>query len=74
MSDKLFNRLAVIWCFTLTISIFCSVIFFPQESLKMTRDDLENLKKNFIELDKETSRIEDQVSTLKIKLDSLVKY
>ena len=38
MNDKFFNALVVVWCTTLTISIFCTVIFFPYSYLNVLRD------------------------------------
>lgn len=73
MSEKLFNRLVVVWCSTLTISIFCTVIFFPYGYMNVIRDEVRAVRSTNDILRKDIDTANERIEYLKIKINSLVK-
>lgn len=73
MNDKFFNSLVVVWCTTLTISIFCTVIFFPYSYLNVLRDRIESNKNESVSIRNSLNQLNNEIGMLKIKINSLTR-
>lgn len=73
MNDKLFNRLVIVLCSTLIISIFCTVLFFPYSYLNTLSDRIESARNESISIRDDLNNLNNEIGMLKIKINSLVK-